>query len=193
MTTENDFEVASNVFVANTVFNIPRSTHETLGPLSAALKLYPGRPLADCQEKVLRELYARVSACFPTHLIWLVVSNGGRVPDTKIVRHYGLWRSLEKSAVELPDGERTSEYLCEEDGGIQFFGGIRLSCPCFQEITKLLSLYSSAHVILSDNEHSVRELLSSGWFYDSRKFPTSILRHVEKGSMFFFCSPRRIR
>lgn len=184
-TTKNDFEVASNVFVANTVFNIPQRTHEALGQLSAALKLYPGRPLADRQEKALMELYGRIHACFPSHLVWLVISNGGKVPDTKIVRHCGLWRSLEKNAVELPEGERTSEYILEDDGEIQFFGGICLRYPRFQEVTRLISLHSSAHVVLSDNEHSVRELLSSGWFYDSRKFPTSILRQVERASMFF--------
>lgn len=185
MTTENDFEVTSNVFVANTVFNIPQRTHEALGQLSAALKFYPGRPLADRQEKALMELYGRVNSRFPRYLVWLVISNGGKVPDTKIVRHYGLWRALEKNSVELSEGERTSEYILEDSGEIQLFGGICLHHPRFQEVMKLISSHSSAHIILSDNEHSVRALLNSGWFYDSRKFPTSILRQVEKSSMFF--------
>ena len=185
MTTENDFEVTSNVFVANTVFNIPQRTHEALGPLSAALKLYPGRPLADRQEKALIDLYGRVNVYFPNHLVWLVVSNGGKVPDTKIVRHYGLWRSLEKNAVELREGERTSEYVLEDGGEIQFFGGICLRHPRFHEIMRFIEFHSATHVVLSDNERWVRELLSSGWLYDSRKFPASILHQIEKTSMFF--------
>lgn len=185
MTTENYFELTSNVFTANSVFNIPQKTHEGLGQLSAALRLYPGLPLSDRQEKALTELYARINAYFPNHLVWLLVSNGGKVPDTKIVRHYGLWRSLEKNGVELPEGERTSEHILEDGGDIQFFGGICLRHPRFQEVVRLVALHSSAHVVLSDNERSVQELLSSGWFYDSRKFPISILRQVEKASMFF--------
>lgn len=45
-------------------------------------------------------------------------------------------------------------------------------------------MHSSVHVVLSDSEYSIRELLSSGWFYDLRKFPASMLCQIEKTSMF---------
>ncbi|MDR5826827.1 hypothetical protein P9250_03020 [Caballeronia sp. LP006] len=185
MTTDSKFEIAANVFVENEVFNVPQKSLEEDFQLSAAVKLYTGRPLASLHENALTGLYRRINRYFSTHPIWLVISNGGKVPESRIVRHYGLWKALEKNGVQLPEGNRTQEYIVEGNQGIQYFGAICLNTPCFGEILKVMALRSSVHIVMSENENSVLKLLKDGWSYDIRKFPTSILRSVEQESMFF--------
>lgn len=184
MTIDRDFEIAVDIFSENEIFNVQRDGLEDDLSLSAALKMKAGRPLANAQVSVLSEMFDIVRAHFTAYEIWVLVSNGGEVPDNRIVRHFGLWRGLEKGGVNLPPGERTNEFVVKGGEGVQFFGAIRLASPDFLEIVGMIKQHSSTHIVMSDKNEAVLNAVAHGWHYGSRKFPTAMLSYVSQYSMF---------
>lgn len=95
--------------------------------------------------------------------IWLFIGSSGVQPDTRIVRYRKLWAALRLRGVEVAYGSDYKEVVQEGEGGISFFGAVRLS---------ELSLESSVHAILKENcsyivilpkGTEVEATLSMGW------------------------------
>jgi hypothetical protein len=113
-----------------------------------------------------------------------MVSNGGKVRDSRIVRHNGLWRPFEKRAPHLPEGQRTSEYVREYDGYVQYFGAVRLSNFDATQLASFLLNAKSSHLILGGKELSIEDFLMKGWQDNSSKFPEEFVSLVEREEIF---------
>lgn len=175
MTTKKEFDIATNVFIENKIFNLTIGQARSDFALSGALSLHHLTPLTLAHATAMEKLYKRIIESCPAHEAWLLASNGGMVKSNKIIEYYGLWKGLQKNEISIPSGIRSEEFQLRENDNIQFFGSVRILNPDFSKIAHTLQLRPKFHLLISDNEKSIKTLLESGWKYRSHRCPLELL------------------
>jgi hypothetical protein len=175
MTTKKEFGISSNIFIKNEIFNLKINHGDSNPELSGALSLHRLTPLTLAHAAAMKKLYDRVIGLYPTHELWLLVSNGGMVESNRIIEFFGLWKGLKKNGIILPEGIRSEEFQLREGNNIQFFGSVQILNPDFSQIAYLLKLRPKFHLLISSDEGSIKNLLENGWKYRGHKCPFELL------------------
>lgn len=179
MTIKAEVEIADNVFRKNSVFNINPALGWEDKKLSAALCLQNQNSLLESQAVALHTIYTQVVSRDSQYSGWLLLTNGGLVQRTRLVQYYGLWKAIEKAHATLPAGRKTKEYTQDNDGNIQYFGGIHLHKPAMLEIAKFLRSRPSTQLLISKDDESIIRLLENGWRCPPHRFPLDVLRYLQ--------------
>lgn len=182
MTTKKEFDIATNVFLENEIFNLKADQTRSNIVLSGALSLHHLTPLTLAHATAMKKLYKRIIETCPAHEAWLLASNGGMVKSNKIIEYYGLWKGLQKNGVSIPSGIRSEEFQLREDDNVQFFGSVQIFNPDFSKIAHILQLRPKFHLLISDNRETIKNLLERGWKYNSHRNPLELLPTSENST-----------
>jgi hypothetical protein len=79
---------------------------------------------------------------------------------------------------------RTSEYVSEHDGYVQYFGAVRLNNFDATQLANFLLRARSSHLILGGRELPIEYFLMKEWQDNSSKFPIEFLDLVEREGVF---------
>ena len=176
------FDIISDVSVPN----------EHLAPiekidmtLAAAIWIAPG--ISRLQEKraaLLQNVLQKLSHLYDRREIWLLTAHRLYQPDNRIIRYFGLWKSLKRDKLDLPLRAERFETLHEAKAGIKFFGAVRMEAEDSTTANQIM-MEKSTWIALLDGTNSretVESLLASGWTTDDRyeNPPIDILAAVAK-------------
>lgn len=157
------FNYIDNISHKNPVLTIPISP--TL-ELSAVLwttnvtdKVVNAR--LECLSYALRRLTSRL----PNAEIWLIASHKTLQEDNRITRYNGLWKSLQKSGVLIPEGQCVGERVILYENRIRVFDAVRCTIDQIDAIHAVMLAAQTALVILPKTEaiETVNLIVQRGW------------------------------
>jgi hypothetical protein len=119
--------------------------------------------------------------------LWLLVGHGAAQPSSRVVRHLKLWKSLEKRGLDIPSGNRVEEFEVAENGGIRFFGAIRISVDALSDSYRIIRQERGSCVIITNEPRSTLiSVLRKGWRVSPTNPPEEILDLVSNGNSIAF-------
>lgn len=97
---------------------------------------------------------------------WLLVTHSAPRWDNRITRYYKIWKSLERSDVAIPAGERMGETTVKVERGLQFTSALRCRGIDAGEMIDFLNAHNGC-VLLFIAKASARDIVASfmatGW------------------------------
>ncbi|SDI92085.1 hypothetical protein [Pseudomonas abietaniphila] len=158
MTTNVEIATVKNVFEENDVLMLKKNLSMGNQPLTAATFFVKGT-VRTSVSFVLEYLYKKMVSNLDGFEAWLVLGNTARQPDTRIVRHRGLWGALKSRGLEVRGGSKAYEKAYEESGGIKFFGAQRLSTFSIASVSELLFQERCAYILLIPGGFAVQGMM----------------------------------
>jgi len=151
--------------------------------LSAAVWTIPvERSISDAQRDCLSYALGILSANWPDWGLWLIAGHRAVQPENRITRHNGLWKSLRKAGVLVPDGDSVGESLLESDGGIRVFGAVRFDLNQVQAAHSVMTSEQAAIILMPERrtKDAISSIVRNGWAAEilNTKPPEEILEAV---------------
>lgn len=113
---------------------------------------------------------------------WLISGNRSWIPSTPRTRYIGLWKSIERNNIKLPDGERY-EHPLYRDESIKFNGAISLTDAMndLSSIETILRLWPGFLLFAEyEVESSITELLNISWNDDEIQPSSEVFTWIER-------------
>ncbi|MBB1287296.1 hypothetical protein HRH25_23170 [Flavisolibacter sp. BT320] len=137
MITEPKYEWIEDVCSPNDVLFI-NVGEDCICPSAIAWAIVNKRSIDETRRDAISLALNKVKEMLPDWEKWLIVSNKALQPDTKIVRHLGLWKSIERRSIKFNSGERTEETLVLTKNGLKFIGAIKWNDHEFDDVLALM-------------------------------------------------------
>ena len=175
MNVEVRVEYADDVFEPNDVHNLPPVVGSR--DLAAASWILPRRAGHEGVGDALGAVLEAAGSSGADARFWLLVGDSAWQPDSRIVRHHGLWKRLRARGLALDgDGEHLEERI-DGGGGLKFFGAMAFSMDSVTSVVKVLHEESTACVALLPSRIDPRGFLRAGWRGD-RPFDERLLKGI---------------
>lgn len=184
MIPESRFAFVPNVACSNDTLCLGVSPSLGLGaavwttPRTDGIEMARHRSLLHAMERLLR--------AYPNLQIWLLAGHRVEQPDTRIARYLGLWKSLQRRGLDLPEGRAIDETCVTNENGVRFFGALAIRLRDLEKALKIVSNESGA-IVAADELTSGRvaaEAIVHGWPVVSTKPPEEILELVHSAGGF---------
>jgi hypothetical protein len=176
------FAFLPNVAVSNDVLSLPISP--SLRISAAVWRDSRTGSIESARLNCLAFALEQVWRHYPNSELWLLASHRGVQPDTKIVRHFGLWKSLEKRGAAAPIGAALCESIVEVEGGVRLFGATTFTTNQLDKVAKVMSCEFGVIVAATDARirNTLERLVTQGWSQGA-SIPEEIVEAVcpEKG------------
>jgi Zn ribbon nucleic-acid-binding protein len=126
-----------------------------------------------CLKLALGVLAARLS----NEEAWLIAAHSAPQPDNRITRHNGLWKSLKKAGVVIPQGDFLDECVLKSESTIRVFGAVRCGWNQSEAINSVMKEAQAALVVIpgAKADETVKLLVQRGWAMWNSKPPKEVL------------------
>jgi hypothetical protein len=130
MITKCKIEKSPSLFVPNRTIHLatpPGSTaFAELAGLTFVCEVDEPSSHRSAKKAAVQGAMSLIASGLPSYSFFLHVVQSPWQPNTRVVRHGRLWRTLERQGIVIPDESRLSEELIEADEGIKFAGTLRV-------------------------------------------------------------------
>ncbi|TFW34400.1 hypothetical protein [Massilia horti] len=185
MITKMEIDSTHDIFCRNDVLNFEKLTGANY-VLGGATWLASSPSDIESMTFVSRFVYDVVQRNLSGYQFWLLIGTTALQPDTRITRHKKLWGALKSRGIEIIDGIDAQEVTHELDGGLKFFGAVRLSESSLKSTAKAVMEEHCSYFLASPNEFSIRDLLNIGWSGDFFFNDTSLLAYAAEHEVVLF-------
>jgi len=169
-------DFVDDISCKNSVLSVPVSPAHRL---SAIVWTMPATgSLLHAQYNCLSYALQKLTTHFHGGNLWLIAGHETWQPDNRITRHNGLWKSLEKMGVLIPQGEFIRESVQTSNNGIRFFGAIHCDIGQLKAIHAVMRATQSTLVLFPPTHTDkgfVQRLTQHGWEMANSKPPEEIL------------------
>lgn len=163
MTTKSKFAWVDDASGPNEVFNLGGLNLPSNYSLGAATWLTDAKSPSDSLLMILRTVCDQIQSKLPRYKIWLLAGTSAWQPDTRIIRHRGLWGALRTRGIELDRSSDEPEVILERDGKLKFFGAALVSDAALAAVTKALLVERCTYLIALPAHIAVNNLVALGW------------------------------
>lgn len=163
MTTKNKFVWVDDASRPNEVFNLGNINLPSSYALGAAGWLTDASSPYDSLLMILRTVCDQIQSRLPEYKIWFLAGTSAWQPDSRIVRHRGLWGALKARGIELGHSPDEPEVILESDGKLKFFGATLVSDPALAAVTKALLEERCTYLMALPVHISINKLVALGW------------------------------
>ena len=184
MIPESHFSFVPNVACSNGTLCLGVSP--SLG-LAAAVWTTPRRDgIEAARHQSLLHAMEGLLCAYPKLQIWLLAGHRVEQPDTRITRYLGLWKSLQRRGLVVPEGRMIEETCVASDNGVRFFGAISIGLRDLERALRIVSNESGAIVAADELASSqiATEAIMRGWPVVGTKPPEEILELVQSAGGF---------
>jgi hypothetical protein len=178
MTTDMRYDFINNVSCTNPVLSLAVTpalelsaavwtTHVTDTVLDARL---------ECLDYALRRLTSRL----PNAQVWLIAAHKTLQQDNRITRHNGLWKSLQKGGVVIPQGECIGESVQLSENRIRVFDAVRCDINQVKAIHSVMLAAQTALAVIpkKQDKEAVKGIVQQGWSMINSKPPEEALESI---------------
>jgi hypothetical protein len=184
MTIDVHLAFAPDVTRHNSVLNL-RDAGIQAGQLSAASWVAAEGNGPEAMSVVLKSVHKALQATLPQHVNWLLVGDSTWQPDTRVVRHHGLWNALKSRNLDIPLTCRAEEALIEARGRLKYFGAAHLSVFSIDAAARVMHFERCAYVASMPPSFEVQALTLVGWTGDFRDDGELVQRFARAGGLLF--------
>lgn len=163
MTTKNKFAWIDDVSRPNEVFNFGSGNPPSSFAPGAAHWLADASSPYDSLLLILRTVYAQTLTKLPGYRMWLLAGTSAWQPDSRIVRHRGLWGALKARGVDFPNASRESESMLKTDGKLKFFGAAHITDLTLTSVAKVLLEERCTYLLAMPSHALIDDLVEMGW------------------------------
>lgn len=165
MTTSVSAKSACDLFVDNEVFNFRRSHFSSAKALAGICWIATGNSSQAALVPALMSALSSIEENLPNHGLFFLAGTSAWQPDTRVVRHYKLWRALSLRGLEVPQGG--AEDVVESDGKLKFFGVVKLSdFSNLDAAAKVLLDERATYIVAFPGTEFPNQLAKVGWLGD---------------------------
>lgn len=178
MTTDMRYDFVDDISCRNPVLSI--AITPTL-PLSAVVwTTFAADTVSSARLDCLDYALQKLTANLPNGEIWLIAAHKTLQQDNRITRYNGLWKSLQKAGVVIPQGEFIGESVLKSESGIRIFGAVRCELDQLQAIHAVMRAAQAALVVIPKTQAKevVKLLVKRGWTMTNSKPPEEVLESV---------------
>ncbi|NWB51286.1 hypothetical protein [Pseudomonas gingeri] len=151
-----------DVFVGNEVVNLKRE-QGGMGLELSAVNWFIEDGSRDVLLNILSFIFDLFERKMPEYELWLFSGHSAWQPDTRVVRYRRLWGSLKARGLEVSGGQRSKDYIVERNGGVKFFGALRLPDLSVENILKLMIEERCSYVVVLPSNFDVETIVREGW------------------------------
>lgn len=112
--------------------------------------------------------------------LWLLSAHRTFQPDNRITRYNGLWNSMRRSGILIPEGESIEAPPLLSKDGLRFFGAIKCGAEQLESIDSVLVASQSALAVLHEScaQRVVSSIIHHGWSQRNSNPPTEMLESI---------------
>lgn len=158
-----DILSTSDISKNNEVINVPCARENDDVTLSAASYLIAKKEAHESLVTVLGFLFKLLSERFSQYNIWLFIGNSASQPDTRIVRYRKMWGALKHRGLEILGASDLQETIVSVNGGIKFFGALRLSELSIETVINVLLDERCSYIAALPEGFDFQCALNRGW------------------------------
>lgn len=178
MTTDIRYDFVDDVSCRNPVLSIPITP--TLRLSAVVWTAHVVDTVLNARLECLDYALRRLTSSLPDDEVWLIAAHETLQQDNRITRHNGLWKSLQKAGVDIPQGEFVGESVLPSEGGIRVFDAVRCGLDQLKAIHAVTIAAQTALVVIPKNQakEAVKLLVQKGWAMTNSKPPEEVLEFV---------------
>lgn len=152
----------------------------TLGLSSVVWTTHVNDTVISARLKCLDHALQVLTTLLPGDELWLIAAHKTLQQDNRITRYNGLWKSLEKAGVVIPQGEIIGEFVLPSESGIRVFDAVRCDLEQLKAIHAVMIEAQTALIIMrkSQAKEVVKLLVQRGWAMTNTKPPQEVLESV---------------
>lgn len=177
LTTEIKITSTMDASEQNEVFSLGKAGIHVGCTLAAIAWLCSVQNINESRLIVLRSILSLIVSKLVGFKIWLLVGNSAWQPDTRMIKHRGLWKALKTRGVEVSHFTDTFEKMHESYEGLKFFGAKLISELSAESVVQTIAEEHCAYILALPKDVGIRDLLSKGWKVDGG-FDTGVLEFI---------------